>query len=169
MSRFRHRPPAPVLDRLDLAGGDGALVSVALVGGGWAVASRHALHLVPPDEAAPVAATPWCDVDRGSLDPTTRILTVWWVSGARREMVLPEDADAQAFARTFRDRVQQSVVHALNVALPGGGQARVALRRDVDGSLFTQTLGSVADADDPAVAAALAKAEAAVREAAGLA
>jgi hypothetical protein len=57
----------------------------------------------------------------------------------------------------------------VNVALPGGGQARVALRRDVDGSLFTQTLGSVVGADNPAVAAALAKAEAAVREAAGLA
>jgi hypothetical protein len=165
--RFRHQPPAALTSRLDLPRADAVLDAVRLADGGWAVASRRALHLLADDEAAPDAATPWCDVDRGSMDPTTNTLTVWWVSGARRALVLPDDA--ASFARTFRDRVQQSVVHAVTVAVPGGGEARVALRRDPDGGLFTQTLGDArVDPSDPRVAAALAKAEAAVREAAGL-
>ena len=167
--RFRHRPPADVCARLDLGRGDSAIDGVHLTGGGWAVASLRAFHLLADDEGAPDAATPWCDIDRGSLDPAARTLTVWWVSGTRRTLSLPDDADGQHFSRTFRDRVQQSVVHAVTVELPGGGQAQVALRRDADGGLFTQTLGNAAvDPADPEVAAALARAEAAVREAAGL-
>jgi hypothetical protein len=167
--RFRHHLPHDVTARLEVARGDTVLAGVRLDGGGWAVASLRALHLLADDEAAPDAATPWCDVDRGSLDPATRTLTVWWVSGARRALVLPDDADAQRFARTFRDRVQQSVVHAVTVTLPGGGQAQVALRRGPDGQLFTQTLGDAAvDPTDPGVVAVLARAEAAVRDAAGL-
>ena len=170
MPRFRHRPPAAVVARLDLPHGDAVLAGVALAGGGWALASRRAFHLLADDETASDAVTAWCDVDRGVLDPATRTLTVWWVSGARRALTLPDDADAQQFARTFRDCVQQSVVHAVTVTLPGGAHAQVALRRDPQGELFTQTLGSSDEVDvaDPAVAAALAKAEAAVREAAGL-
>ena len=168
MPRFRHRPPADVLSRLDLPHGDAVLAGVALADGGWALASRRAFHLLA-DETAPDAATAWCDVDRGVLDPATRTLTVWWVSGARRAVLLPDDADAQRFARTFRDCVQQSVVHAVTVTLPRGAHAQVALRRDPEGALFTQTLGDTAvDTTDPEVVAALAKAEAAVREAAGL-
>ncbi len=168
MSRFRHRPPLSVVGNLDLPPGDHVLAGVHLADGDWAVASAQALHLLHDDGTAP-ATTPWCDVDRGSLDPTSRTLTVWWVSGARRGLTLPEDADAQAFARVFRDRVQQSVVHAVTVPLPGGGTARVALRRGPDGSLFTQSVGDGStDLSDPQVVAALVKAEAAVREAAGL-
>ena len=168
MSRFRHRPPAAVLGNLDLPHGDHVLAGVRLAGGGWAVASTGGLHLAH-DDGTSSAVTPWSDVDRGSLDPATRTLTVWWVTGARRGLVLPDDADGQAFARVFRDRVQQSVVHAVTVPLPGGGTARVALRRGPDGTLFTQAIGDgSADLSDPDVAAALARAEAQVREAAGL-
>jgi hypothetical protein len=167
--RFRHRPPAAVVARLDLRRSDAALAAVALTGGGWALASRRAFHLLAGDEPAPDAATAWCDIDRGTLDPATRTLTIGWVSGARRTLALPDDADAQRFAQTFRDCVQRSVVHAVTVTLPGGAHAQVALRRDPDGALFTQTLGDASvDVTDPAVAAALATAEAAVREAAGL-
>ncbi len=169
MPPFRHRPPADVLSRLDLPRGDAVLAGVPLTDGGWAVASRRALHLLPSDESADDALTPWCDIDRGSVDPASGTLTVWWVSGARRALALPDDADGLRFTREFRDRVQQSVVHAVTVTLPGGGQARVALRRDPDGALFTQTLGdATVDLAVPAVAAALARAEAGVREAAGL-
>jgi hypothetical protein len=167
--RFSHRLPADVTSRLDLPRGDHVLAGVHLDGGGWAIATLRAFHLLAEDAVAPEAATPWCDVDRGSLDPATRTLTVWWVSGARRAVTLPDDADGRRFARTFRDRVQQSVVQAVTVSLPGGGQAQVALRRGPDGQLFTQTLGTAAvDPTDPEVAAALAKAEATVRDAAGL-
>ncbi|HEY0119365.1 MAG TPA: hypothetical protein VGC04_11345 [Cellulomonas sp.] len=169
MPRFRHRPPAGVISRLDLPHGDAVLAGVPLADGGWAVASRRALHLLASDEAVPEAVTPWCDVDRGSMDPAARTLTVWWVSGTRRALTLPDDADALRFSLQFRDRVQQSVVHAVTVTLPDGGRAQVALRRDPDGRLFTQTLGDDSvDLADPEVAAALARAETTVREAAGL-
>lgn len=169
MSRFNRRPPADVASRLYLPHGDSVLAAVHLETGGWAIASLRAFHLLADDDAAPDTATAWCDIDRGSMDPQTRTLTVWWVSGARRALRLPEDVDAQRFARVFRDRVQQSVVQAITVTLPGGGEAQVALRRAPDGRLFTQTLGnSAVDPSDPEVAAALARAEAAVRDAAGL-
>ncbi len=169
MPRFRHRLPRDVAARLDLPQGDTVLAGVQLDGGGWAVASLRSLHLLTADATGADAATPWCDIDRGSMAPETRTLTVWWVSGARRALVVPDDAEARRFARTFRDRVQQSVVHAVTVTLPGGGQAQVALRRGPDGRLFTQTLGNAGvDPTDPEVATALAKAEAAVRDAAGL-
>ena len=169
MPRFSHRLPSDVTTRLDLPHGDSVLAGVHLDGGGWAVATLRAFHLLAEDAAVPEAATPWCDIDRGSLDPASRTLTVWWVSGTRRAVTLTDDAAARRFARTFRDRVQQSVVHAVTVTLPGGGQAQVALRRGPDGRLFTQTLDTAAvDPTDPEVASALAKAESAVRDAAGL-
>jgi len=159
--------PADARSRLGLSHGD-AVLAHARLAGGWAVASRRALHLVADDETTPDAATPWCDVNRGSFDPATHTLTVWWVSGAHRALVLPDDAPARQFARTFRDCVQQSVVYAVPVMTPGG-QAQVALRRAADGTLFTQTLGDVGiDFADPDVASALAKAETGLRDAAGL-
>jgi len=66
--------------------------------------------------------------------------------------------------------VQSSVVHSEIVALPGGAEARVALRRDEDGRLVSQVIGSAGlDLADPTVAARVDAAEARVRSAAGLA
>ncbi|AEI11798.1 hypothetical protein Celgi_1279 [Cellulomonas gilvus ATCC 13127] len=152
--------------RLDLRRGDRVLVATTLADGRRAVATRLALHVLSD---ASTARTPWADVDRGSLDATTRTLTVRWVWGASDAFVFTSDRGSVAFTQTFRERVQSSVVHAASVPLPAGGQARVALRRDEDGELFTQVVADDGvDLADPAVTAAVDRAESAVRSAAGL-
>ncbi|MBO3084046.1 AbrB/MazE/SpoVT family DNA-binding domain-containing protein [Cellulomonas fengjieae] len=167
MPLFRRRLPAAVRARLDLRPGDTVLVSTELSDGRWAVASRRALHLVPPD--GPAARHPWSDVDHGSLDPETRTMTLRWVWGDSERLTFSEAPGSFAFSQTFRERVQQSVVHAAAVSLPGGKRARVVLRRDEDGKLFTQVLGDAAiDLTDAAVAAAVDAAEDEVRDAVGL-
>ncbi|WP_136519688.1 hypothetical protein [Cellulomonas telluris] len=166
----RRRLPDPVRRRLDLTSGDAVLAAAPLEGDRWAVVSRRALHLVDPDDDAPVARTPWSAVDRGTLDAEARALTVHWISGAATTLTLADDAAGRDLAQTFRERVQQSVVHVEHVALPGGGHVRVALRRDEAGELFTQTIGDGrVDLSDPAAARAVADAEARVRSEVGLA
>lgn len=163
---LRHRPPSSVVARLALARGDALLAAVQLGEGRWAVASRSGLHLVDDD----VVAAPWSDVDHGVLDPETRTLTVTFVTGGRRDVVLPETRDAQAFARVFRERVEHSLVHTTTVRLPDGSdRARIAVRRGADERLFTQLLADARlDLRDPAVAAAVDEAEAAARDAVAL-
>jgi hypothetical protein len=165
-SRSR-RLPDPLRRSLDLRA-DAILASAPLVDGRWAVSARRALHLVGEEGAV---RTPWADVDRGSLDAATSTLTVHWVSGARTELPLDPDADAWDFAQSFRERVQQSVVHVEHVGVPGArGPVRVALRRDEYGDLFTQVIGDgTVDLGDAAVSRAVAAAEAHVRAEAGLA
>ncbi|MBF0686940.1 MAG: hypothetical protein IR158_04115 [Cellulomonas sp.] len=163
----RRRLPDPLRHALDLRA-DAVLAAAPLDDGRWVVTTRRALHLVVDDGAV---RTPWADVDRGSLDARTRTLTVHWVSGARTELVLETDDDAWDLVQSFRERVQQSVVHVEHVTLPGGRTAvRVALRRDEDGDLFTQVIGDgTVDLTDPAVARRVADAETHVRAEAGLA
>lgn len=176
----RRRLPDAVRRHLDLVPGDAVLAAAPLAGGTtgqdapgedvrWAVVTRRALHLVDADAATPPVRAPWSDVDHGSLDADARTLAVHWVSGARTDLPLADDPAARDLAQTFRERVQQSVVHVEHVSLPGGGRVRVALRRDEDGGLFTQTIGDGrVDLRDPAVARAVAAAEARVRAEVGL-
>lgn len=153
--------------RLALPAGDRALAAAELTDGRWAVASRLALHVLPADGGEAVR-TPWCDVDRGSLEPTTRTLTVRWVWGGSSALAFTDGSSSTRFLQAFRERVQQSVVHAITVEVPGG-RARVALRRDEDGHLFTQVLAEgPVDLANPAVAAAVDLAEGDVRSAVGL-
>jgi hypothetical protein len=160
------RPAADERARLALRPGDRALVAADLTDGRRVVATRLALYVLTADE---VTRAPWADVDQGSLDPATRTLTVRWVWGDSTRLRFAEDRASIVFNQTFRERVQASVVHTTSVALPGGRRARVALRRDEDGELFSQVLaeGDV-DLADPDVAPLIDAAEDAVRDAAGL-
>ena len=152
--------------RIDLRPGDRVLVAAALTDGRRVAASRLALYVLSDGT---VARTPWADVDRGSLDAATRTLTVRWVWGGADRFTFHDDRGSARFAQTFRERVQASVVHATTVALPAGGQARVALRRDEDGELFTQVVADEGvDLADPEVTAAVDRAEDALRASAGL-
>ena len=163
----RRRLPDAVRSRLDLRPGDAVLVSTELTDDRWVVASRLALHVL--DAGSEVARHPWSDVDHGALDPTTRTLSVRWVWGRTTRFVFSDAPGSTAFAQTFRERVQQSVVHAVATTLPDGQRVRVALRRGEDDDLFTQVLGEGSvDLSDPAVAAAVDAAEDEVRDAVGL-
>ncbi len=163
----RRRLPDPQRRALDLRD-DTILASAPLADGRWAVTTRRALHLVGD---GPTARIPWADVDRGSLDATSATLTVHWVSGARTALVLAPDVDAWDLTQSFRERVQQSIVHVEHVEVPGARTpVRVALRRDEHGDLFTQVVGDgTVDLRDPQVARLVAAAEAHVRAEAGLA
>ncbi len=142
-------------------------MSTALTDDSWVVASRQALHLLDP--SGPVARHPWSDVDHGALDPATRTLALRWVWGPTTRLTFAEGPGSVEFAQTFRERVQQSVVHAVAVTLPGGQRVRVALRRGEDDEMFTQVLGDASvDLSDPAVATLIDQAEDEVRDAAGL-
>lgn len=157
--------PPDVRSRLGLPHGDRVIASAELVDG-WAIASRLALYVT--SAGGEVQRRPWADVDRASLDPETVTITVVWVDGGTRDLQLLDDRQP-AFARALRERVQSSVVHHETVRIPGGGQVRVALRRDEDGRLFSQVIGEGrVDLADPAVAALVDAAEARVRGAAGL-
>jgi hypothetical protein len=167
MPLFRRRPSLPpaVRARLDLPAGD-RVVAAAELTGGWAVATRSALHVAVGD--GPVRRRPWSDVDRATLDPETATLSVVWVEGDTEPLHLADDGP-QPFPGALRERVQSSVVHSESVPLPGGGRVRVAVRRGEAGHLFTQVLGDGGvDLTDPAVARLVDAAEARVREAAGL-
>ncbi|WP_051681599.1 hypothetical protein [Cellulomonas sp. HZM] len=152
--------------RVALRPGDRVLASATLADERVVVCSRLALHVLAPGE---ILRTPWADVDHGALDPATRTLVVRWVWGGSSELAFADDRASVAVAQTFRERVQQSVVHTTNVALPGGRRARVALRRDEDGELFSQVLADPdVDLADPVVARLVDAAEDDVRDAAGL-
>jgi len=167
MPLFARRTPLPasVRSALELARTD-RIIASAEITDGWAIATRLALYL--SDAGAEVRRRPWGDVDRASLDPETATVTVVWVDG-RTEHLHLVDNRRPGFARAMHERVQSSVVHAETVPLPGGGQVRVALRRDEAGELFSQVTGKGrVDLTDPAVAVLVDAAEARVRGAAGL-
>lgn len=162
----RRTLPSELRPLLHVGPGDAVLTAVELTDSRWAVATRSGLQLL---EGSGAVRHPWSDVDRGSLDAQTRVLTVYWVDGSVSALPLASDRFAPRFAQVFRERVQQSVVHDKPVTLPGGRQVRVALRRDLDGELFVQVLGDGrVDLDDPVVAAAVDAAEDELRDAAGL-
>ena len=167
MALLWRRPALPddVGSRLTLAPGDRVLAHAELRDG-WAVVSRHALHVA---RGASMWSRPWSEVDGAALDPQTSRLTVRWVGDRAAEVLeLADDRDV-ALPRALHERVQSSVVHLENVTLPNGAAVRVVLRRGAGNELLTQVLGTDAvDLSDPETARLVDDAEARVRGAAGL-
>ncbi|MBD7949922.1 MULTISPECIES: hypothetical protein [Oerskovia] len=150
---------------LRLAPKDAVLASAQLVGGSWAVATRTVLATT--GDAA--TSRPWCDVDKAGYDPATASITVEWVDGAAPLVLHLADAKRTALAQTVRERVQSSVVLAEVVTLGGGRTAKVAVRRDSDGSLFSQVVAEAGvDLDDARTRAVIDAAEDRVRSMSGL-
>ncbi|GIG25781.1 hypothetical protein [Cellulomonas denverensis] len=169
MSLFTRRPTLPDTLRrsLDLPATDRVLAAAELADdAGWLVATRRALHVLPA--TGDRLTRNWSEVDRGSFDPEGPAITVYWVTGDEQRYALAAPTPVR-FAQTFRERVQSSVVHVQNVQVPGAGTVRVALRRDPDGALLTQVIGSSqVDLADPGTAALVDATEREVRAAAGL-
>jgi hypothetical protein len=134
----------------------------ASVDGDCVVATRSGLHTRLDGQ---VLVRAWTDVDSAALDAETGELEVRWVDGTPPVRFEP----GQALGRVVHERVQNSVVLAETVPVRGDRALRVAVRRDQDGTLFTQVVGNGrVDLSDPAVAGAVDAAEARLREAAGL-
>ena len=106
---------------------------------------------------------------RSRMDPATATLTVTWVDGAPPAALRLVDDRSRVFPDTVRQRIDASILLSERVPVRRGGDVRVALRRDPDGRLLTQVVGTGdVDLSDPATAAAVDAAEARLREAAGL-
>src|SRR5690606_253570 len=131
----RETLPPEVRARLSTA--DKPLASAPTTDDTWVVATRSHLVILSPD--GQVQSHPWTDVDRARLDGESEVLSVHWVDGSPvTELALR--TTARRLAVVLRERVQHSVLHTEQVELPGGGRARVALRRAADDSLFSQVI-----------------------------
>jgi len=157
----RRRPPVPAefAGELGLGPGDRVLAWSPLVGGGVAVATMADLRILTPRGRHLIH--PWVDVDHAAWDRASRTLAVWWV-GSRQTTPLEIEDDSGRLPEAIRERVQASVVLTAPVSLPAGRAGRVAIRRDAEGRLSTQSLlppGVSATAPDvaPLLAAALAE------------
>lgn len=169
MSWFR-RPSLPddVRRALDLPAGDRVLASAELVDRSWAVATRTSLVTSDPAGRA-VVARPWSDVDRAAYAPESSTITVTWVDGTSSLELHLVDPRRSGLVATLRERVQSSVVLSETVTFAAGRTARVAVRRDGDGGLFSQVVAEPGvDLHDPEVAARVDAAESRVRSASGL-
>ena len=126
----------------------------------WAVVTTHRLLVLEEDRT--VLDRPWAEVDRATMDSDTEELTVTWVDGSPPDVLLVgEDPGVSDFTFAVKERVDNSLVH-LELELRG------AIRRNPDGSLFSQVSVSGArraPADLEERAAAL---EARVRSVVGL-
>lgn len=157
--------PAQVRAALDLDRGDRVLAQGRLEDGSWAVATSWTLVR---SDGASTAACSWCDVDRGTWDPTDATLTVTWVDGSPPLVLKVADPRRTPLMRVFRERVQASVVMSETVTLGTGLTARVAVRKDHHGNLLTQVVGDAgADLSDPLNQAAVRSALARLRSASG--
>lgn len=149
------------------------LLSVRLRDGRTATATTSGLVITDADAPAESSTRWWSDVDTAQTDPAALTLTITWVDGTTVE--LPFDPDGSKseqraigrFGTVVREAVRSSVVHTRDVALPTGQKVRIAIRRDEDGSLFSQVLGRV-DLTEPRTRALVDAAEAAARETVGL-
>lgn len=110
----------------------------------------------------------WANFTHGTWEGEERR---FWADGVgdhpNLDLVFIEDCQP-TIGIIISDRIDSSIVYSETVSL-GGGWMRAYLRRNPDGSLFTQTMGSGLDGLNPAVIDQVAaELEASVREAAGV-
>ncbi len=161
-------PPRSV--RAALGKGERLLAAAQLVAGGWALATGSRLVLVDDESVEGVAVDPidWTDVATAGLQGESGVLSAVLVDGSERTLLLGRGQGTR-FARVVRERVQHSVLLSRTVELSGRRTVRVAARRGADGSPFIQVVPARGvDLRGPDVAAAVAEAEAAVRDQVGL-
>jgi len=102
-----------------------------------AVVTRAEFLLIGPDGVQ--VERVWGDVDHAALESDTQELTLIWVDGAAPTVLrLPALPGAEEFSRAVKERVDHSLVHQEIEKLPGSGVLRGAIRRNPDGSLFSQ-------------------------------
>lgn len=83
-------------------------------------------------------------------------------------LAFTEDVDPR-IGLILSDRIESSIVHTETARVGQAGFVRTLVRRDVDGSLFTQTIGVGVEGADPATVASIAtELESSAREAVGM-
>lgn len=96
-------------------------------------------------EIAPNAVDPnqieWSDFSRASWDGGACELTLYFVDPQLPKLTLslPVEYD-EDFVLLIRERIERSIVFQLAQTLPSGKEVRGQVRRNVDGTLFTQII-----------------------------
>jgi hypothetical protein len=163
------RTPRAVRAAVPVTGPEKVLAGAELADGRWAVATTADLVVVTALPAADVVLRrPWCDVDKAAFDPHRSTIAVEWVDAAPTLGLPLVDAAATNLPAVVHERVLRSVVLADTVTVPTG-TVKVAVRRDRDGSLFSQAVaGQGVDLADRTVTDVVDTTEARLREACGL-
>ncbi|GAA1991872.1 hypothetical protein GCM10009718_32000 [Isoptericola halotolerans] len=149
-------------------GAERLLAGAELADGDHAVATTAGLAVVSGEGARVTLRRPWCDVDRAAFDPERSVLSIVWVDAAPDLRLRLHDPRTTNLPAVLHERVLWSVVLAETVDVPGG-RVRLAVRRRLDGSLFSQAVaGDGVDLADPTVAAVVNATESRLRGACGL-
>lgn len=164
------KAPADLVTALDLPRGEKVLAfAVDDNTGNTLAACTTELAVVEPDGQV-ASRRPWSDVDSGQWDPDTWTLSITWVDRGRGSQYTFREVETR-IPEVFHERVQASVVLATSLPTTGAGQSgRVVIRKDLrTGELFEQVvLGRRTSLSDPAVAQAVARAGANLRDQVGL-
>ncbi|NOW00309.1 hypothetical protein [Isoptericola chiayiensis] len=166
----RRQLPSPARAAVPVTGRERLLAGAELADGGWVVATTADLAVVSghDDGTRLLSRRPWGDVDRAAFDPARSELTVEWVDGAPDLRLRLSDPGRTSFPSALRERVVWSVVLAETVDVPGG-QVRVAVRRRLDGTMYSQAISDDGvDLTLPDVARVVDATEEKVRGACGL-
>jgi hypothetical protein len=131
LKRLRRRGPVPqeIARAVPLGRNETVLTGAADVeGAAWLVATNHSLALVTPDGVL-VWTRPWHEVDHGSWNRESGLLTVTWVDRSRPAQW--RFGDERGFLQTLRERVQASVVLTEELSLSGRRTGRAVIRQDL--------------------------------------
>jgi len=130
------------------------------------LASVHRFGAVEPDGTVRWLR-PWHEVDAASWGRESSTLTVTFVDGGRPVM-LPM-ANERTFLQALRERVQASVVTALELPLDGARKAKAVIRQDfATGDLVEQLVLSRGTRPSDAISAAAEAAFVTLREETGI-
>ena len=114
-----------------------------------------------------------------SWDGQERVFILRWSQQDREDLVLKvpagvrngdayASADAAAFAKALRQRVEAAIVHSAVTTLPSGATATASVRRGSDGELYSVTRPLISQVDEVEDCQALQELEDRVREGVGL-
>jgi len=121
--------PRTVADAIPLGRAETVLNGAAdRDGTAWVVTTNHSLVLVTSGGSL-VWKRPWHEVDHGSWNRESDLLTVTWVDrGPPGQWRL---GDERLFLQTLRERVQASVVLSEELQLSGRRTGRAVIRQDL--------------------------------------
>ena len=167
MSMGRSVRQLPESVRARIPSGARVLAVRRLGDGSWAVVTTERFLVLEEDHT--VLDRPWAEVDRATMDSDTEELAVTWVDGSPPDVLaVGESPGISDFTFAVKERVDNSLVHLELEQLPSGGVLRGAIRRNPDGSLFSQVSISGARRAPADLEARATELEARVRSVVGL-